>query len=446
MTKVLNTVILWLALHETTTLVDGFVGVSIYRSTSLYLSAAARDQGFDRGLFLSKGTSMSPLQIPLDQQLDSSLIESLASNLGIESTNEIQAMALEAAASGDSVVTVAQTGSGKTMTFLLPMLQAQLKASQIPGHGPIPTCTILAPNDVLLEQHAHVASQLHSKNSIRFQTLDDFLLQTQQDPSNIPLILGLDEVDAIIYQRPEEPELTSGGERLMNLLRCHNIQCLATTAYLSPAHEQSLFSHEFPNATVVREMNQDKMGWLVPTLRQSFIYFSENKGERLSRVLDQASTDAFLSGGSTIVFCNSVQTSQQVFDDIGRAVGAAKNTLLLHEDQSPIQRKEVLVSLWQDGPSVTEGATPTILVTTDLAARGLDVPNVRHVILYDVPTDLSSFVHQAGRTARRGRSGLLTCLVMARSSDMTKYQRLHALKDAMYLSFSKARSTTASPS
>ena len=54
--------------------------------------------------------------------------------------------------------------------------------------------------------------------------------------------------------------------------------------------------------------------------------------------------------------------------------------------------------------------TTQLLVCTDLAARGLDFPHVRHVVMYDMPKDMTSFIHRAGRTARRGEWGLLSCL------------------------------------
>ena len=52
-----------------------------------------------------------------------------------------------------------------------------------------------------------------------------------------------------------------------------------------------------------------------------------------------------------------------------------------------------------------------LLFCTELAARGLDLPSLRHVVLYDMPTDVAGYVHSAGRTARRGRGGLVSCLV-----------------------------------
>ena len=59
-----------------------------------------------------------------------------------------------------------------------------------------------------------------------------------------------------------------------------------------------------------------------------------------------------------------------------------------------------------------------LLVCTDLAARGLDFPHVRHVVMYDMPKDVTAFIHRAGRTARRGERGLLSCLYTPHDWDL----------------------------
>ena len=63
-----------------------------------------------------------------------------------------------------------------------------------------------------------------------------------------------------------------------------------------------------------------------------------------------------------------------------------------------------------------------VLLCTDVAARGLDFPDVRHVIMYDFPKDAPTFIHRAGRTARRGAGGLLTCFVA--HADMPLYRQI----------------------
>ena len=66
-----------------------------------------------------------------------------------------------------------------------------------------------------------------------------------------------------------------------------------------------------------------------------------------------------------------------------------------------------------------------VLVADGLATRGLDLPGVRHVVLYDLPTDVTTYVHAAGRTARRGEAGLVTCLVQNRGQQQA-FSQFHS--------------------
>merc|ERR1712107_825247 len=99
--------------------------------------------------------------------------------------------------------------------------------------------------------------------------------------------------------------------------------------------------------------------------------------------------------------------------------------------ETPVNKRSAIAKAFREGNA-------QVLVATDGAARGLDFPSLRHVIMYDTPSDVTAFVHCAGRTARRGNTGLVTCLVEAGSADQFQFdgKTLHALKDAPQLSFS----------
>ena len=102
--------------------------------------------------------------------------------------------------------------------------------------------------------------------------------------------------------------------------------------------------------------------------------------------------------------------------------------LLLHNQLDLKERTNVLEEL-----SNTQESSSFVLICTDIASRGLDIPNIKHVILYNVPNNISEFVHQAGRTARKGSKGLLTCLIQTQSQELGRYKSLHSLKDASNL-------------
>ena len=167
------------------------------------------------------------------------------------------------------------------------------------------------------------------------------------------------------------------------------------------------------------------------------------------KVLAESEGDEWLSGGSTLVFCEECA----VVERIAALVTKAMPTLCpgyLHEEMEEDARDATLALFKGSGGGGGSGGSgdaaeppasparprPQLLVCTSLAARGLDIPGLRHVVLYDVPTDVTRFVHSAGRTARRGRPGVVTCLVR-NANDVGRYKRLHALCDAPKLEFAQ---------
>jgi len=190
--------------------------------------------------------------------------------------------------------------------------------------------------------------------------------------------------------------------------------------------------------------------------------------EKLESVLHDEQQDPkndWLRNGSTMIFCKNVQQASEVYARLilqqrktvttesnnnknknsSSSSNNRKSLQLLHEELSREQMQELLLNLRAmdnfgtkcndniDDVSATATTTRTIIVCTDIAARGLDVPNIRHVILYEVPTTVSSFVHQVGRTARKGESGILTSLIATEGGDAQKYKHLHALSGASHL-------------
>jgi len=359
-------------------------------------------------LWITYASAFVRRQLPLHSRVFRSVFSSYQDELrdlfNITSPNEIQQQALAAIETGNDVMVISQTGSGKSLTFLLPLLQ----------HGGI----VVAPNDLLLQQHEHVATMLNASHKIAFATPDSIeRLKSESYPT-----VALDEVDSLLYGGCDDEALTLQGNVIMEYLSRSLPQVICTTAYLSEAHERAL-KRDFHNATwVQQEAGQLANNWLVPTLRQEFQYFSgDQKLAKLQKVLAREERQ-----GSTLLFAAGVDTVTHIAEAVNEDA-AQKRVELLHNELSPIQRSNVIQTL-RDG-------IPTLLVTTDLAARGLDIPNVSHVILYDVPSDVASFVHQVGRTARRGQDGMLTCLVRTQSGEIGQYKQLHALKAASKLSF-----------
>ena len=105
-----------------------------------------------------------------------------------------------------------------------------------------------------------------------------------------------------------------------------------------------------------------------------------------------------------------------------RLAGSAGAVGLLHEELLEEDRQRAIASF-------TAAGAGAVVVCTTLAARGLDFPQVRHVVLYDMPSDVAGYLHSAGRTARQGREGVVSCLVRSRA-EAGRFTRLHALQHA----------------
>ena len=84
-----------------------------------------------------------------------------------------------------------------------------------------------------------------------------------------------------------------------------------------------------------------------------------------------------------------------------------------------IKRKHAEVAMVQALRSFRSGRTP-VLVATDVAARGLDIPHVTHVINFDLPTDIDDYVHRIGRTGRAGKKGLATAFFSDKDSSLAR--------------------------
>ena len=169
----------------------------------------------------------------------------------------------------------------------------------------------------------------------------------------------------------------------------------------------------------------------MPTLRQVFHYFRGDKDAKLLKLLSGNANSSGPSekNGGTLIFCADRQTVEHVHKLLRVALPSVTAPIVLH-DETPARHRAVALERFRDGSS-------ELLVATMFAARGLDFPNLGHVCMYDLPDDVTAFIHCVGRTARRGKSGLVSCLVKSQA-DVNRYGRYrahHGLLDATRLSF-----------
>jgi ATP-dependent RNA helicase DeaD len=332
------------------------------------------------------------------------LVQAIA-DLGFESPTPIQAQAIPALLKGGDLIGQAQTGTGKTAAFALPILQ------NIDVGNPIPQAIVLAPTRELAVQVAGGIHDLAKHTGIRVvpvyggQPIDrqfralklgahivvgtpgriiDHLrrgslsLETVSfcvlDEADEMLALGfLEEVEEILASLPEKRQTA-----LFSATMPPKIKTLSKKYLRSPQH-----------------IAIDSKKRTVEAVEQTYYEVPRGKKkESLARVLDMETP------GPTIVFCRTRVETVELSEAL-RLRGYSAEAL--NGEMSQNDRDRVL-RRFKNGQA-------DLLVATDVAARGLDIETVTHVINYDIPWDVEQYIHRIGRTGRAGRSGDAITLV-----------------------------------
>jgi superfamily II DNA/RNA helicase len=390
----------------------------------------------------------------------------------------MQKAVLTPALSGRDILLQSQTGSGKTLAFLLPLIERLAHDTDGTNGGAIgSTALLLAPTAVLAEQHAGTARLLAAALTPPLDVGCDTESTSALDPRISPpellvatpgalrrllssgevgrawaarlSIVAIDECDAVLCGGAYDDTLTPDATQLLSALP-PMAQYLLATAYLTLQHELAL-NRRFRQAVRVAEpTDAGKPTVMVPTLRQVFHYLGPDadRAAALLSSLRAADSDAWLCEGTTMVFCHASSAILVHAQLVRQMPHLAPALLILDQPRSAPAEDEDHPA---PHPLTDQGSASTgvhasavadfaagrarVLVCTAAAARGLDFPALRHVVLYDMPTDVAGFVHSAGRTARRGSRGLVTCLVQS-EEEVGRFRDLHGLLPARALDFS----------
>jgi superfamily II DNA/RNA helicase len=338
---------------------------------------------------------------------------------GIKHPFAIQELTLPLALAGDDLIGQARTGMGKTLAFGVPLLQRiTTSGTQRPLNG-IPRALIVVPTRELCLQVsgdlATAAKHLTTDDDRRLSVVSIYggrpyepqiealragadvvvgtpgrLLDLAQqghlqlgglsvlvlDEADEMLDLGfLPDIERILRQIPDERQ-----SMLFSATMPDPIITLARTFMNQPTHIRA----EAPHSSAVHD------------LTKQYVYRAHalDKVELVSRVLQVRGR------GATMIFTRTKRTAQKVADELaerGFAVGA------VHGDLGQVAREKALKAFRSGGIDV--------LVATDVAARGIDVDDVTHVINYQIPEDEQAYVHRIGRTGRAGKTGVAVTLV-----------------------------------
>lgn len=329
--------------------------------------------------------------------------------LGFTAPTPIQTRAIPVLLSGSDVVGLAQTGTGKTAAFALPLLE-RIDVSQRE-----PQVLVLAPTRELALQVAQ-AFKTYSKHIPQLRTTAIFGGQAYG-----PQLRALNDGPHVVVGTPGRviDHLERGSLRLDKLralvldeademLRMGFIDDVVTILEKTPATRQTaLFSATMPpqiRSIASRFLRNPEEVVVAPpkkedrTIRQrACVVPDAMKSEVLSRFLETETTDAVIIFTRTRATCLELS---EMLTARGFAAAALNGDLAQELRERTVQR-------------VRDGEL-NLLVATDVAARGLDLDRITHVINYDLPNDSESYVHRIGRTGRAGRAGEAILLITPR--------------------------------
>ncbi|MBU0750748.1 MAG: DEAD/DEAH box helicase [Gammaproteobacteria bacterium] len=341
---------------------------------------------------------------------------SALSEVGYETPSPIQAACIPLFLAGNDLIGEAQTGTGKTAAFALPLLaQLDLKKKS-------PQVLVLTPTRELAIQVAE-AFQKYAHHMPGFHVLpvyggQSMVIQLRALSRGAHIIVG---TPGRIMDHLERKSLNLEGLRTLvldeadEMLRMGFIDDVEWILEHTPATRQTaLFSATMPDpirriaSRYLREPQQVKIRSATTTvaaIRQRYWQVrGADKLEALTRMLEVEEEFE-----AAIIFVRTKIATVDLADKLeARGYAAAA----LNGDMTQGLREQVIERL--------KSGSLDIVVATDVAARGIDVPRVSHVINYDVPYDTEAYVHRIGRTGRAGRSGNAILFIAPREMRMLK--------------------------
>jgi ATP-dependent RNA helicase DeaD len=357
----------------------------------------------------SDNTSAGFAALGLDARLVAALTE-----LGYEEPTPIQREAIPPLLAGRDLVGQAATGTGKTAAFALPLLQRLGAGGTARAR---PSVLVLVPTRELAMQVAEAVHRYGRALGVSVLPIyggQAFVQQLRALKRGVDVVVAtpgraLDHVNrGTLALAGIEAAVLDEADEMLDMGFAEELD--AILAATPPERQMVLFSATMPpriaaiakrhlrDPVQVRIARERLAAGAVPKVRQTaYIVPRAQKRTALARVLDMESPEA------AIVFC---RTRTEV-DELTETVNAhGYRAEALHGGMTQEQRDRVMKKL--------RGGAADLLVATDVAARGLDIARLTHVVNYDVPCSPEAYVHRIGRVGRAGREGVAITLAEAR--------------------------------
>lgn len=330
------------------------------------------------------------------------------SSAGIDSPFPIQEQTIPVALTGQDIIGQARTGTGKTLGFSLPLIQ---KLGDAPGPG-VKALVVVPTRELCI------------------QVAEDIELATSNRPTQVVAIYGGKAYEGQIAQLEQGAQIVVGTPgRLLDLMQQRNLSLADVQVVvldeadkmldlgflpdverlfqkIPPTRQTMLFSATMPGPVLTlarRFMSkplhiraQDPDETLTQANIRHIVYRAHalDKDEVIGRILQAEGR------GKTIIFTRTKRAAQRLTEElIDRGYGAVS----VHGDMSQDARERAMTAF--------KAGKKDVLIATDVAARGVDVDDVTHVINHTVPEDDKTYLHRVGRTGRAGKTGIAVTFV-----------------------------------
>lgn len=347
--------------------------------------------------------------------ISDSILKVLA-NMGLDKPTPIQEKTIPIALKGQDLIGIAQTGTGKTYAFGVPMLQ-NIGLSKTQG-------LVIAPTRELAIQVAESLKKLGMSLGLRLailiggEAIDRQLYQLRKGPHIVVATPGrlIDHLKRKTYKADKVSVLVlDEADMMLDLGFAPQIKEILQS--ISAKHQTMLFSATMPEAITKIAATYMKLPVSIEIARpgttaaqidqEIFIIRGEKRLEHLQKVLASY-------GGSVLVFARTKHGVKTLTMKLQMSGHSATE---IHSNLSLGRRKSALESF--------KSKRTRILVATDVAARGLDINNIELVVNYNLPDSSEDYVHRIGRTARAGKKG--KAISFATTSDFKEIKKIEML-------------------
>ena len=357
--------------------------------------------------------SLTFADLPLRKETIAALAEH-----GFTSPFPIQEMFMPIALADGDVIGQAKTGTGKTLAFGIPVIERVIAPNdsdwaQLPNQGK-PQVLIVVPTRELCVQVTKDIEELSFNRGVRTLAVYGgraFEPQIEALNNGVEIVVGTPGRLLDLYRQGQltlkfvSRVVLDEADEMLDLGFLPDVEKIFTS---TPARQQTmLFSATMPGDIIalarrfmnqpvhIRTQDNEDEGAVVSRIEQHVVRaHAMDKIEMLARIL-QAN-----GRGPTIVFCRTKRTAQKTSDDlIERGFRAAT----IHGDLGQSAREKALNDF--------KAGKSDVLIATDVAARGIDIDGITHVINYQCPEDEKTYVHRIGRTARAGAHGIAVTFV-----------------------------------